>query len=79
MPFGEETGERQPDADKVGRGGVEYQWVIDPLDGTTNFIHGFPHYAVSIAALHRGQLAHAVIFDPSNNEIFAASRGSGAF
>lgn len=77
--LGEETGEHQPDADKLGRDGVEYQWVIDPLDGTTNFIHGFPHYAVSIAALHRGQPVHAVIFDPSSNEIFAASRGSGAF
>lgn len=77
--LGEESGDRQPDAEKVGKGGVEYQWVIDPLDGTTNFIHGFPHYAVSIAALHRGQLTHAVIFDPTSNEIFTASRGNGAF
>lgn len=77
--LGEESGERQPEADKVGRGGVEYQWVIDPLDGTTNFIHGYPHYAVSIAAMHRGQAVHAVVFDPTSNEIFAASRGSGAF
>lgn len=77
--LGEELGERLPDADKVGKGGVEYQWVIDPLDGTTNFIHGFPHYAVSIAALHKGQAVHAVIYDPSSNEIFTASRGNGAF
>lgn len=77
--LGEETGDRQPDPEKVGRNGVEYQWVIDPLDGTTNFIHGFPHYAVSIAALHKGQAVHAVVYDPTNNEIFAASRGSGAF
>ena len=77
--LGEELGERLPDASKVGKDGAEYQWVIDPLDGTTNFIHGFPHYAVSIAVLHRGQPMHAVIFDPSNNEMFAASRGSGAF
>ena len=57
----------------------EFQWVIDPLDGTTNFIHGFAHYAVSIALLHRGQAAHAVIYDPTRNEMFTASRGSGAF
>lgn len=77
--LGEESGERQPEADKIAKGGVEYQWVIDPLDGTTNFIHGFPHYAVSIAALHRGQAVHAVIYDPTSNEIFTASRGNGAF
>lgn len=77
--LGEESGEHQPDAEKVGKAGVEYQWVIDPLDGTTNFIHGFPHYAVSIAALHRGQVMHAVVFDPNANEIYTASRGNGAF
>jgi len=57
----------------------EYQWVIDPLDGTTNFIHGFPNYAVSIALLHKGQAEQAVIFDPTRNELFTASRGGGAF
>ncbi|CAM5223238.1 Inositol-1-monophosphatase OS=Castellaniella defragrans OX=75697 GN=HNR28_002530 PE=3 SV=1 [Castellaniella defragrans] len=57
----------------------EFQWVIDPLDGTTNFIHGFAHYAVSIALMHKGQAAHAVVFDPTRNEMFTASRGSGAF
>jgi myo-inositol-1(or 4)-monophosphatase len=57
----------------------EFQWVIDPLDGTTNFIHGFAHYAVSIALMHRGQAAHAVVYDPTRNEMFTASRGSGAF
>jgi len=57
----------------------EFQWVIDPLDGTTNFIHGFAHYAVSIALMHRGQTTHAVIYDPTRNEMFTASRGSGAF
>ncbi len=60
-------------------GESEYQWVIDPLDGTTNFLHGFPQYAVSIALLHKGQLAHAVVFDPTRNELFTASRGRGAF
>ncbi|WP_368641263.1 inositol monophosphatase family protein [Castellaniella ginsengisoli] len=58
---------------------TEFQWIIDPLDGTTNFIHGFAHYAVSIALMHRGQAAHAVVYDPTRNEMFTASRGSGAF
>lgn len=60
-------------------GESEYQWVIDPLDGTTNFLHGFPQYAVSIALMHKGQLAHAVVYDPTRNELFTASRGRGAF
>ena len=57
----------------------EYQWVIDPLDGTTNFIHGFPQYCVSIAIRHREALAHGVIYDPVKNELFTASKGRGAF
>ncbi|MBV6306564.1 inositol monophosphatase [Candidimonas humi] len=57
----------------------EFQWIIDPLDGTTNFIHGFPIYAVSIALSHRGQITQAVIYDPARNELFTASRGGGAF
>jgi myo-inositol-1(or 4)-monophosphatase len=60
-------------------GKSEYQWVIDPLDGTTNFLHGFPQYAVSIALLHKGQLDQAVIFDPVRNDLYTASRGRGAF
>ena len=56
----------------------EYRWIIDPLDGTTNFLHGFPHYAVSIACEHQGRLLHAAIYDPFKQELFAASRGSGA-
>jgi len=58
---------------------TEYRWVIDPLDGTTNFIHGFPQYCVSIALQHRGATAHGVIYDPSKNELFTASKGRGAF
>lgn len=58
---------------------AEYQWVIDPLDGTTNFIHGFPVYAISIALVHRGQLNQAVVYDPARDELFTASRGGGAF
>lgn len=57
----------------------EYQWIIDPLDGTTNFLHGFPQYAVSIALARNGVLEHAVVFDPTRNELFTASKGSGAF
>ncbi|MFB3081458.1 MAG: inositol monophosphatase family protein [Nitrosomonadaceae bacterium] len=57
----------------------EYQWIIDPLDGTTNFLHGFSQYAVSIALKHRGVLTQAVVYDPSGNELFTASRGRGAY
>jgi myo-inositol-1(or 4)-monophosphatase len=60
-------------------GAAEYQWIIDPLDGTTNFIHGFPQYCVSIAVRHRDVLAHGVIYDPNRNELFTASKGRGAF
>lgn len=57
----------------------DYQWIIDPLDGTTNFLHGFPKYSVSIAMKYKGVLTHAVVYDPNNNELFTASRGSGAY
>ncbi|MFN7085274.1 MAG: inositol monophosphatase family protein [Burkholderiales bacterium] len=60
-------------------GNSEYQWIIDPLDGTTNFLHGFPQYAVSIALAHKGQVTQAVIYDPARNDLFTASRGRGAF
>ena len=65
----------------AGRGSQdsEYQWIIDPLDGTTNFIHGMPQYAVSIALAKSGILEQAVVFDPNRNELFTASKGSGAF
>ncbi|NOL49448.1 inositol monophosphatase family protein [Pelistega europaea] len=57
----------------------EYQWIIDPLDGTKNFIHGLPNYAVSIAVAQKGKIMHGLIYDPNRNEIFTASRGVGAF
>ena len=60
-------------------GDSEYTWIIDPLDGTTNFIHGFPQYAVSIALRHRSLITQAVVYDPTRNELFTASRGRGAF
>jgi len=68
-------------AEESGRteGKGEYVWIIDPLDGTTNFIHGFPQYCVSIGVQHRGSLAHAVVYDPLKNELFTASKGRGAF
>jgi myo-inositol-1(or 4)-monophosphatase len=59
-------------------GSSEYRWIIDPLDGTTNFLHGFPQYAVSIALEHRGIITQAVIYDPARNDLFTASRGRGA-
>jgi myo-inositol-1(or 4)-monophosphatase len=60
-------------------GRSEYLWIIDPLDGTVNFLHGFPQYAVSIALVHRGVLSQAVVYDPNRNDLFTASRGRGAF
>ncbi|KIO50223.1 inositol monophosphatase family protein [Nitrosospira sp. NpAV] len=61
------------------QGESEYQWIIDPLDGTTNFLHGFPHYSVSIALMHRNIPVQAVVYNPSGNELFTASRGQGAY
>jgi myo-inositol-1(or 4)-monophosphatase len=57
----------------------DYLWIIDPLDGTTNFIHGFPVYAVSIALSFRGKVEQAVVYDPARNDLFYASKGRGAF
>ena len=71
--LGEESGLQEGEGE-----GADYQWVIDPLDGTTNFIRGIPHFAVSIACLYRGRVEHAVIFDPMRDEEFCASRGRGA-
>lgn len=56
----------------------EYRWIIDPLDGTTNFLHGFPVFSVSIAVARGSELQHGVVYDPMRQEIFAASRGEGA-
>ena len=58
--------------------GDDYEWVIDPLDGTTNFIHGFPQFAVSIALRHKGRLEQGVVYDPISQELYTASRGGGA-
>jgi len=66
-------------AEESGRAGdSETVWIIDPLDGTTNFLHGFPIFAVSIACQQRGRLEHGVVYDPISQELFTASRGAGA-
>ena len=64
---------------ELGAKDSEFLWIIDPLDGTTNFIHGFPQYAVSIALAWRGVVQQAVVYDPNRNDLFYASRGRGAF
>ncbi|RDV29263.1 inositol-1-monophosphatase [Alteromonas aestuariivivens] len=69
--LGEESGETSGSES-------DFQWIIDPLDGTTNFIKGIPHFAVSIALLYKGRLDQAVVFDPIRGELFTASRGNGA-
>ena len=72
--WAEESGRQE------GKGkGRTYTWIIDPLDGTTNFIHGFPVYCVSIALMVDGRLDQAVIYDPSRNDLFTASKGRGAY
>ena len=70
--LGEENGLTGPE-------NSEFQWIIDPLDGTTNFLHGFPQYAVSIALKRQNEIIEAVVADPVKNEIFTATRGVGAF
>jgi len=69
--LGEESGQH-------GDHEAEYQWVIDPLDGTTNFISGIPHFSVSIALKQRGRLLLGVVYDPLRDELFAGARGEGA-
>ncbi len=68
--YAEESGRQDESA--------EYQWIIDPLDGTTNYLHGFPQFAVSIALKHHARLEAAVIYDPFSQELFTAARGEGA-
>jgi myo-inositol-1(or 4)-monophosphatase len=71
--LGEETGQ------KAGqKGDTEFVWIIDPLDGTTNFLHGYPQFAVSIGVQRRGRMEHGVVYDPLRQELFTTSRGEGA-
>ena len=69
----------KPSGSTRGNPDAEAIWIIDPLDGTTNFIHGFPVYCVSIALQVKGRLEQAVVFDPTRNDLFTATRGRGAF
>jgi myo-inositol-1(or 4)-monophosphatase len=69
--LGEETGDTNKEAENI--------WIIDPLDGTTNFLHSFPCYCVSIALQQKGVLTQAVIYDPVRNDLFTATKGRGAF
>ena len=67
-------------AEETGdHGGNDFQWVIDPLDGTTNYLHGFPQFSISIALKHRGVLESAVVYDPLKDELFTADKGNGAY
>lgn len=61
-----------------GRDGM-HRWIVDPLDGTTNFLHGLPHWAVSIALERKGEIVSAVVYDPAKDEMFTAEKGSGAW
>jgi len=67
--LGEESGYRQ---------GNDYVWIIDPLDGTANYFHGFPQFSISIALAYKGRLDHAVVYDPLREELFTATRGESA-
>ena len=70
--LGEETGEA-PGTDPTRR------WIVDPLDGTTNYLHGMPHWAISIALEHKGEVVSAVVYDPTKDEMFLAEKGAGAW
>ena len=69
--LGEESGSTSNESDFI--------WIIDPLDGTTNFLHGFPQYCVSIALQHKGEITQAVIYEPNRNDLYTATKGRGAF
>ena len=70
--LGEESG-------LIGDENAEYRWIVDPLDGTTNFLHGYPYFSVSIALMHKQRIDQAVVYNPVSQELFTASRGEGAW
>ncbi|MEO8752321.1 MAG: inositol monophosphatase family protein [Casimicrobiaceae bacterium] len=72
--LGEESGHIEGARERTG-----YKWIVDPIDGTANFVHGFPYYAVSIALSHGTEITHAVVLDPVHNDLFTAAKGKGAF
>lgn len=67
------------ESDEIKGADPTRRWIVDPLDGTTNFLHGLPHWAVSIALEHKGEIVSAVIFNPVTDELYAAEKGSGAW
>lgn len=80
--LGEEGVESGPEASMKAlteAGDAEYLWIVDPIDGTTNFVHGFPFYSVSIALAHQGEVIVGVVYDPSKDEMFVAEKGKGAY
>jgi len=80
--LGEESVEPGPDASRQALAklsGAEYLWIVDPLDGTTNFVHGFPFFAVSIALAYKGEVIVGVVYNPVHNELFVAEKGKGAY
>jgi myo-inositol-1(or 4)-monophosphatase len=80
--LGEEGVEPGPAASALALQNVshaEYLWIVDPIDGTTNFIHGFPFYTVSIALAYKGEVIVGVVYDPSSDELFVAEKGKGAY
>jgi len=70
--MGEESG-------LIGKADAEFQWIIDPLDGTTNFMHGFPHFSVSIGLYQKGRAYQAIVYDPVRQELFTGGKGEGAY
>jgi myo-inositol-1(or 4)-monophosphatase len=77
--LGEEAGEIVSQLEGgAGAGSNTLKWIVDPIDGTANFVHGFPYYAVSIALTHGGEVTHAVVLDPVRDELFTAIKGKGA-
>lgn len=80
--LGEEGVEPGPEAASKAIAEVqdaEYLWIVDPIDGTTNYVHGFPFFSVSIALAHRGKVIVGVVYDPTQDELFVAERGKGAY
>ena len=75
----EESGHKPAAGSGAAAHEADHVWIIDPLDGTTNFIHGLPQYSVSIALMQRGVVTQAVIYDPNRDELYTASKGAGAF
>lgn len=80
--LGEEGVEPGPEASAKAledASGAEYLWIVDPIDGTTNFVHGFPFFCVSIALAHKGEIIVGVVYDPIKDELFVAEKGKGAY